>query len=231
MTETAEVYVNKIAAAQRQLDAAIRMTFAGEDELAIHTIAAAAYSVLRDIKKKKKDKNELKDQIGNGLFAIAKDLVDGTLSEIPTPISNEKVVKELVLRIAEQIKSSGAQSMEEVFDIDLPANYEMDFWNKQNKPANFLKHADRDTDSYMPVEKFESGELILMACGSFIDIMRVPTSEMIAFHVYEAARNKNFDGMREWFKRISKKLSQSDDDSIRIECQNLLKDLKSGLGD
>lgn len=230
MTETAEVYVNKIAAAQRQLDAAIRMTFAGEDDLAIHTVAAAAYSILRDIKKKN-GKNELKDQIGDGLFAIAKDLVDGTLSEIPAPIANVRVMKELVLEISKHIKSSGAQSKEEVFEVHFPVSFEKEFWNKQNKPANFLKHADRDTDFHMSVEEFESGELIFMACGSFVDIMRVSTPEMIAFHVFETARTKNFDGMRERFKKISKKLSQLDDDSIRIKCQDLLKELKSDLGD
>jgi hypothetical protein len=38
------------AAAQRQLDAAIRMTLAEEDELAIRTVVAAAYGILRGLK-------------------------------------------------------------------------------------------------------------------------------------------------------------------------------------
>ena len=47
------IHITKIAAAKRQLDAAIRMFFAGEDELAVHTIAAAAFRVLRDLHKKR----------------------------------------------------------------------------------------------------------------------------------------------------------------------------------
>ena len=39
----------KLEAARRQLNAAIRMTFANEDELAIHTVAAAAYGIVRDL--------------------------------------------------------------------------------------------------------------------------------------------------------------------------------------
>jgi hypothetical protein len=35
------VHINKIAAASRQLDAAVRMFFTKEDELAIHTVASA----------------------------------------------------------------------------------------------------------------------------------------------------------------------------------------------
>jgi hypothetical protein len=38
----AQIYLTKIAVAQRQLNAAIRLTLQGEDHLAIHTIAAWA---------------------------------------------------------------------------------------------------------------------------------------------------------------------------------------------
>jgi hypothetical protein len=48
----------KEAAAQRQLDAAIRMTLHDEDELAIHSVVAAAYGVLRGLKKKKHGRRE-----------------------------------------------------------------------------------------------------------------------------------------------------------------------------
>ena len=45
----AELLVTKQASAQRQLDAAIRILFGGEDPLAIHTIVSAAHNVLTDI--------------------------------------------------------------------------------------------------------------------------------------------------------------------------------------
>ena len=40
----AEVHVTKLAEAKRQLRSAIRMFFAGKDELAVHTVASAALS-------------------------------------------------------------------------------------------------------------------------------------------------------------------------------------------
>lgn len=40
---------NKIDAARRQTDAAIRLLFAGQDELAVITLASAAFHILRDI--------------------------------------------------------------------------------------------------------------------------------------------------------------------------------------
>jgi hypothetical protein len=47
------IHINKFAAASRQLDAAIRMFFAKEDELAIHTVASAAFRLLRDLTAKR----------------------------------------------------------------------------------------------------------------------------------------------------------------------------------
>jgi len=47
----ANAQTNKIEAAQRQIDAAIRMIFAKEDPLAIHTIAAASLQILKDLSK------------------------------------------------------------------------------------------------------------------------------------------------------------------------------------
>ena len=47
--QKAELYVNKLEAARRQLDAAIRMFLMDEDCLAIHSLAAASYRVLRDL--------------------------------------------------------------------------------------------------------------------------------------------------------------------------------------
>ena len=51
----AKIKVNKIEAVRRQLDAAIRMLFANEDPLAIHTLSMAAFRILRDLAGKRDD--------------------------------------------------------------------------------------------------------------------------------------------------------------------------------
>ena len=48
----AELHITKQAAAQRQLDAAVRILFTGEDVLAVHTIVSAAHNVLTDLDNK-----------------------------------------------------------------------------------------------------------------------------------------------------------------------------------
>lgn len=45
----ARIRINKLDAASRQIDAAIRMTFAGEDPVAIHSVIAAGHRIIRDL--------------------------------------------------------------------------------------------------------------------------------------------------------------------------------------
>lgn len=51
----AKIRINKIDAARRQIDAAIRMTFAGEDPIAVHSVIAAGHRIIKDICEKRGD--------------------------------------------------------------------------------------------------------------------------------------------------------------------------------
>jgi hypothetical protein len=64
-----KIQMNKMDVARRQLDAAIRMTFGGEDPIAVHSVAAAGYQIIRDICKRRGDidgYNHLIDWISPG---------------------------------------------------------------------------------------------------------------------------------------------------------------------
>jgi hypothetical protein len=54
----ATVLVTKQAAAQRQIDTAIRILFSGEDPLAVHTLAAAAHNIFADLDNKGSKKSD-----------------------------------------------------------------------------------------------------------------------------------------------------------------------------
>ena len=49
----ASVSITKLSAAQRQIDAAIRILFSGEDILAVHTVVAAAHRIALDLAEKR----------------------------------------------------------------------------------------------------------------------------------------------------------------------------------
>ena len=53
----AQIRINKPEAARRQLNAAIRMLFGGEDSVAIHTLAMAGFRILRDLASEKDASN------------------------------------------------------------------------------------------------------------------------------------------------------------------------------
>ena len=76
MSFSGKIQFTKTAAAQRQIDAAIRMLFANEDELANHTVASAALHILRD----------LAEQRGTMLAEIPVTGMIKTLRELGQPI-------------------------------------------------------------------------------------------------------------------------------------------------
>lgn len=51
----AKIRISKLDAARRQIDAAIRMTFAGEDPVAIHSVVAAGHRIIKDLCEKRGD--------------------------------------------------------------------------------------------------------------------------------------------------------------------------------
>jgi hypothetical protein len=73
------VEIRKESAAQRQLDAAIRILFGGEDILAVHTVGAAARRVLQDLADKR-DPHIL----NNILIAIQKDVLAKLTGKVPS---------------------------------------------------------------------------------------------------------------------------------------------------
>jgi hypothetical protein len=54
-----KIEISKIEAARRQIDCAIELWFLDRDEVSIHTLAAAAYQIVHDIKESRGEKRDL----------------------------------------------------------------------------------------------------------------------------------------------------------------------------
>ena len=142
----ATVYITKIAAAQRQLDFAIRMYFADEDELAIHTVVAAAFTVLRDIHAKTRGRNFLSDVFVTGVYEIAKRYSEGRLSDEESALFlGDSYLSAKIKELSVLIREQG-----ERFDM---SNIRIIASPKRERKAlqtdditNRLKHADREMD-------------------------------------------------------------------------------------
>ena len=149
----AEALITKQAAAQRQIDAAIRMLFLyDEDFCAIYTVAAAALSVVEDLAEAK----------GVGYTHETRrafeTLYRQNYGRDPT---DHGVAREIELRV---------QSIEN----------QKTTWSHRNKTANFLKHADKDAHTVLDLARFTTPGSYFLATNSDSASNSMSIGEVIA---------------------------------------------------
>ena len=159
----AEIHITKLVAARRQLQAAIRMFFAGEDELAVHTVASAAYSLIKDIKRSR-GRDEVADVYSAMLFYNVRDYRRGTL---PRNLADNAEYMKHVREWAEALPSITKNSKYEDLGVTIPREVVRRFWKGRNKVFNFLKHADDDSDKHISQEEIKNYELLIQASASY----------------------------------------------------------------
>jgi hypothetical protein len=194
-TETAAIFVTKLGAAQRQLDAAIRMRLAGEDTLAIHTVLAAAYRILRDLKGKR-GRSDLTDSLSKGVFYIARDLATGKLKEMPCQIAEHTRLVAIIADLTKRIKAGEKLTPDDV-PVSASPGYEARYWREFNWPANFLKHADHDHDGKFSETSVDNDEFIMRASSAYIDLMGKPTPEICVYAAYISKDHSDLDFLPE----------------------------------
>ena len=135
-----EDIINKITAARRQVNAAIRILFSGEDILAIYMVAAGAYRVLADLAKHE------------GAILIGDKSVEASYNNL-------------------HVKRTGKSLLD----------FQRDVRKKLNRPANFLKHADKDPEATLIINEQMTDNLLLDCCSSYEKLTSVFTDEMVVF--------------------------------------------------
>lgn len=203
---TASLHVTKLAAAKRQLQAAIRMFFFKEDELATHTVASAAYGLLKDLKRDR-GLSEAADSYLTTYFYLVRDFRRGTL---PAHFTSDPSIMAEVESIADQLSPITADSKLSDVKVTISPDVERQYWNENNRAANFLKHADRDTDGTFPLDKFDNNLLLLKCCSAYRDIAPDDLgNEGSTFEAFTAANNpshqttgSSFDSLVESMRRV-----------------------------
>ena len=179
----ARIHITKLAAAERQLRTAIRMYFAGEDELAIHTVASAAYGLLRDLKAEQ-GQDEAADNYLVSVFYVVRDYRRGTL---PKHLASDPSFMAAVEAWAEQIPIGPDAKLQDVSATISPENARL-FWRERSKISNFLKHADRDSGASIAEDEVDNLMLLLQAYNAHQDLTREgSTNEGLVFELYIGA--------------------------------------------
>ena len=145
----ASVSITKLSAAQRQIDAAIRILFSGEDPLAVHTVVGAAHSIVLDLAGKR-NVTPYTESIGQAIMTLYRQRFDEA-------IPNDKL-RHWVARFEEK--------------------HFRPYWNR---PANFLKHADRDPGEVLDQDSLQTDTLLLVSCATCMKLGLEHTPEMNAF--------------------------------------------------
>ena len=167
-----KIYVTKLAAAQRQLCAAIRMFFAGEDELAVHTVASAAYHVLSDLKAER-GRDEAADNYLNSFFYAVRAYRQGTL---PDYLAKDPKRMQWIRDMADRMPISASSEFKDVV-ASAPPEISQDFWRRRNAISNFLKHADRDAKGILDTALINNEDVIFRAIGASVHLNCELTSE------------------------------------------------------
>lgn len=162
---TAKIYVTKLAAAHRQLRAAMRMFFVEGDELAIHTVASAAYRILNDLKLHR-GKSEATDILGTGIYYMTIDYLRGDISE--------KEIKDMGLQstVNNLIKNDVVtiNTKLDEFDLKVSVTFDKEYWRWRNQVSNFLKHADRDLGGKIDLDSVDNESVIGAAMAAYLDL-------------------------------------------------------------
>jgi len=222
--KSATIYVTKLAAAQRQLHTAIRMTLAGEDELAIHTVAAAAYRLLRDLKRKR-GRSEFSDLFSRGFYAVAHGLATGKLAAVPDDVAESPQIAKLIEMIAGEIRRGTIRSATDV-GKKLSMSGEAGYWQTFNAAANFLKHADHDAGELLSADKVNNAHVLLAACAAYLDLMARRTPEISAFAVYSLGHDPALTPAPGWTAAASERFAALSPAKKRRFCLALLRALK-----
>src|SRR5262249_23067050 len=157
-----------------------------EDELAIHTVASAAFRVLRDVTTKR-GRNFTADVLRAGVYVLAKRHAEGKLSERELKLIEKTPLMDSIRQISDAIKVEGDRFDRDKIAIPMSGRAEQRAW--PTKAANFLKHAERDTDDLLAIDDLNNENVLIGACVSYLQLMQNATPEMMAYMAYWAVKN------------------------------------------
>jgi len=223
----ATVHINKILAAKRQLGAAIRLYFIEEDELAIHTIASAAFRILRDVLKSRQVDSLAAEMVQEGLYVLGRQLAEQTISEEKMEfLKADRETFATIEKIADEIKKQGVNFDRNQIGIKHSSKEDQRAW--LSKAANFLKHADRDLDELLDLDEVKNEELLMGACCAYIRLMKKPTPEITVFFANWLLNENREDCAAAVVEELCSELRQTPTAKRRQVCREMIQRLKQG---
>ena len=220
---SAKIHVTKLVAAQRQLRAAIRMFYAGEDELAIHTVASAAYRIIADLKRER-GRDEVADYYLTAIFYCVRDYRRGTL---PAYLANDPETMTWIREMAEKLPINESTKYEDV-KASVSPDVAREYWQKRNKVSNFLKHANRDAKSHISLDEVDNLTLLIQCLSSYQDLVNDGLgAEGLVLWLYFCATVTGTDELPKKFQDIAAHLEELGPAERLAFCSAFVRELNS----
>jgi hypothetical protein len=220
----ATIQISKIAAAQRQLDAAIRIFFQREDELAIHTVTAAAFQILRDVTKECGG-HFTSEVFRQGILSIAQQCVQGTLPPDKKAMIEGSSLMPTIAELAEQIRVRGDNFDKERIQVNVSKRHEHKLWLSET--TVFLKHAERDPNNFLSAAGLDNEKMLMAASAAYIELMNQPTPEITAYFAFWAARNDQVHDIAGEAQPFARQLEATADAQRYETCTKFIRDRKA----
>jgi len=197
------VQISKIASAQRQLDAAIRMFFGLEDELAIHTVAAAAFQVLRDVTTKRGG-HFTNEVFRAGMLNIAKQYSAGTLPPDKKAMIEGSGLMATIEPLIADIREQGDEFDSKRLSVKVSKRQEHKLW--LSHATTFLKHAGQDPNGFLAVDDLDNEKILMATCAAYIELMKNPTPEIMAYFAFWSAKNHQVNDLAKEVQKFARQL-------------------------
>ena len=198
-----------------------------EDELAIHTVASAAYGLLKDLKRDR-GRSEAGDSYLTTFFYLVRDFRRGTL---PPHMTSDQTMMAEIERIADQLSPITADSNLSDVRVTISSILEKQYWNESNQVANFLKHADRDTDGTLSLERIGNNLLLLKCCTAYRDIAPDDLgNEGLVFEAFTAAGNPAHQTTVSAFDSLLDSMKRAPDDRRFQLCYKVIVEMNANYG-
>jgi hypothetical protein len=221
---SASVHINKLSAAKRQLQAAIRLYFMGEDELAIHTVASAAYGILKDLKAER-GQSEAADVVQSTYFYLVRDFHRGTL---PKHMISDPVAVAEIRKIADDLPEITADSKMHDMQVSTSKALERQYWGQTNRTANFLKHASQDSLESLDLSTVDNDLLLARSCSAYQDVSPDDLgNEGLAFAAFTASCNPSYQASGTSFDKLQKSLQRVPIEERKLFCLKVVAKLSS----
>lgn len=217
------IQISKIAVAQRQLDAAIRIFFQREDELAIHAVAAQAFQILRDLAKERGG-DFTSEVFKVGIFSIAQQYFQGTLPPDKKAMIEGSNLMPTIAKLAERIRSEGDNFDKESIHVNVSKRHEHKLWLSET--TVFLKHAKRDPNGFLSADGLDNEKMLMATCAAYIELMNQPTPEIVVYFAFWAVRNDQVNDLADEVQLLARQLQEIEEAQRYEKCVKFIRESK-----